>query len=187
MPSTDCGALAMTAARTSPIEMPADAHVAQHRRGGRHRAARGAHRLVEYQGARVDAGGSRIAWGQHDEGGAGIDEKAHRRAVGRPGNEKMPVRTGAIDQCIGASAAGHSLPPPCCWQFAQRQVATTRRWRARRVPSGIFSSDSIPVAYSSRRTFAAPSASACNLPNAVARGRYFMPQSGAATSRSAGM
>ena len=40
---------------------------------------------------------------------------------------------------------------------------------------------------SSRRTFAAPSASACNLPKAVARGRYFIPQSGAATSRSAGM
>ena len=40
---------------------------------------------------------------------------------------------------------------------------------------------------SSRRTIAAPSASARNLPKATARGRYFMPQSGAATRRSGAM
>ena len=39
---------------------------------------------------------------------------------------------------------------------------------------------------SSRRTIAAPSAIAFILPKATARGRYFMPQSGATTSRSAG-
>src|SRR4051794_3945168 len=39
----------------------------------------------------------------------------------------------------------------------------------------------------SRRTIAAPSASARSLPDAIARGRYFMPQSGAATRRSGAM
>src|SRR5688500_1375060 len=39
---------------------------------------------------------------------------------------------------------------------------------------------------SSRRTRAAPWASDCSLAKATARGRYFMPQSGATTSRSAG-
>ncbi len=38
----------------------------------------------------------------------------------------------------------------------------------------------------SRRTIAAPSASAFSLPKARSRGRYFMPQSGAGTSRSGG-
>ena len=37
---------------------------------------------------------------------------------------------------------------------------------------------------SSLRTMAAPAASACSLPKAVARGMYFMPQSGAGMTRS---
>src|SRR5204863_4271072 len=40
---------------------------------------------------------------------------------------------------------------------------------------------------SSRRTIAAPSASALSLAKAVSRGIYFMPQSGAGMSRSGGM
>ena len=43
-----------------------------------------------------------------------------------------------------------------------------------------------PYPATSRRTMAAPSTIALSLPNAVSRVRYFMPQSGAATRRSAG-
>ena len=39
---------------------------------------------------------------------------------------------------------------------------------------------------SSPRTIAAPSTIACILPKATSRGRYFSPQSGATTMRSAG-
>ena len=65
-----------------------------------------------------------------------------------------------------------------------RIAGTVRRMRhahQRRFGSG----QRAPV--SSWRTIAAPSASARSLPKAVARGRYFMPQSGAATRRSAAM
>ena len=42
------------------------------------------------------------------------------------------------------------------------------------------------VPSSSRRTIAAPAAKAFSFPNATSRGRYFIPQSGAGISRSAG-
>ena len=48
---------------------------------------------------------------------------------------------------------------------------------------GFIDERGLPV--SSRRTIAAPSASAFSLAKARARGRYFMPQSGAGISRSA--
>ena len=41
--------------------------------------------------------------------------------------------------------------------------------------------DRLPLSQPSPRTIAAPAASASSLPNATSRGRYFMPQSGAAT------
>src|SRR3954468_22019486 len=90
------------------------------------------------------------------------EERPHPGATDNPGRRRQdPI--GDLAGGLPAGAPRQPAPPPAGADPDRR--ITGLGYRA-----------------SSRRTMAAPWASAFSLPKAISRGRYFMPQSGAATS-----